>query len=51
MSAQSLLGNIKKDCDYKMFININGELYSISLHNESLTIKESIIESVKKFNI
>ena len=47
---QSLLCNIKKDYEFKVFYNKDGEYLSVSLFNEYLTIKDAIIESAQKFN-
>lgn len=50
MKHQSLLNNIKADIEFKMFINIDGEYYNVTLVNETMTINDAIIESVHKFN-
>lgn len=53
---QSLLTGIPLDPyngelgEYKIFLLVDSKLQSITISNESITIKEAIIESINKFN-
>lgn len=50
MTSLSLLATVKKDSEYKVYLNKDGELFTVLLHNHGVTIENAIIESVNKFN-
>jgi TPP-dependent 2-oxoacid decarboxylase len=49
-NSQSLLASIKKDSEFRIFFSKDGQLFSVILNNDGLTIETAISESISKFN-
>lgn len=44
-STKSLLTAVSKNIEFKMYFSNNDKLFAVTLTNETLTIKDAILES------
>lgn len=51
MSSQSLLHKVKKEMEFKVHYIREGMVYTAVLVDDTLTLREAIIEALTKFNL
>lgn len=51
MSSQSLLHNVKKQMEFKVHYIREGVVHTAILIDDTLTLREAIIEALSKFNL